>query len=173
MLKAFKVVLPIAIVIMCFLGVFLVESIDVLMRFFPLDNLEAVVFTLTHNVGGSNEVLRILLEPCLKTSVGRTCLFFLLSVFFSTIYSFLLIKPKKKNLYNLLKKSIRPIIICNILFCLLVWALAIYKIPVMSYIKFYGSLLNEKPVYNSLYEKEYVYPDSVDITFEKKRNLIS
>ncbi|MBR4785319.1 MAG: LTA synthase family protein [Fibrobacter sp.] len=151
---------------------FLFESIDVLMAFFPLENLDAVVFTLTHNVDGTTNLMWLLLEPCLKTAAENT--FWGLAFIVSIIVFFLHISCKKKSidLRTFMKKLIKPVIICIAVFCLIIWLPTIHKFPLMSYIEFYGALLNDEPIYNSLYEEDYVHPDSIPVTFDKKRNLI-
>ena len=82
--------------IFCFVGMFLFESIDVLMAFFPLENLDAVVFTLTHNVDGTTNLMWLLLEPCLKTAAENT--FWGLAFIVSIIVFFLHISCKKKSI---------------------------------------------------------------------------
>lgn len=173
MIKFFKICASISIIILCFLGMFLFESIDTLMRFFPLENPDAVIFTLTHNVGGTYKIMWILLEPCLKGTIENTLIAFALIAFFSICFT--LFHCKKKGIINsrtIFKNSFYPIVICICFFLLFTWTPVIYKFPLMSYIKFYGSLLSNKPIHNSLYENEYVHPDSVQISFDKKKNLI-
>lgn len=170
-LKSLKILLVIWLVILCFIGMVLFESIDVLMLFFPLENLDAVVFTLTHNVDGASKVLWVLLEPCLKTAIENT--FLGLAFIASVVVFFFLVFCKKKFVASFfLEKCFKPIIICFAVFCLIIWLPTIYKFPLMSYIEFYGTLLNDKPIYNSLYEEDYVHPDSVRFLMGKKRNLI-
>ena len=170
-LKSLKILLVIWLIILCFVGMFLFESIDVLMLCFPLENLDAVVFTLTHNVDGASKVMWILLEPCLKTAIENT--FLGLALIVSIVAFFLLVRCKKKFVASMFfEKSFKPVIICFAVFCLIVWFPTIHKFPLMSYIEFYGTLLNDKPIYNSLYEEDYVHPDSVRVSINKKRNLI-
>lgn len=173
MINFLKIFASISIIILCFLGMFLFKSIDTLMHFFPLENLDAVVFTLTHNVGGTYKIMWILLEPCLKASIENTFISFALISLFSICFA--VFYCKKEGLFNLrtiFKNALSPMVICICFFLLFTWTPVIYKFPLMSYIKFYGSLLSNTPIHNSLYENDYVHPDSVKISFDKKKNLI-
>lgn len=172
MLKYLKILLVAWLIILCFIGMFLFESIDTLIRLFPLNNFEAVLFTLTHDVGGTKKFMWVLLEPCLKPAVISFVegLFLIVSV--AILFSFIRLKKDHANLQAIIKNSSRPIAICVGAFCLVVWISAFLKFPLLSYAESCEAFLDNRPIYNMLYEKDYIHPDSIHIKFEKKKNLI-
>ena len=173
MLAFVKVFLFILSVSLCFVGTFFLESIGVLESFFPLESPEAVLFTITHNVGGAQKIIYILLEPCVKKTIGDALFIFGLLGFLSMCMAFFLARKegRERNICNELKKAFiygaTGIGILN----LIIWALVIYKFPVEPYFQYCKSIMTG-PIYNSLYEDDYVNPDTVQVVFEKKRNLI-
>jgi len=173
MMNLMKVVLFVLIIVFCFVGMCFLESIDVLESFFPLTNPEAVLFTLTHNVGGAQKVVYILLEPCVKKTIEDTL--FILSIIglSSMCLSLLGIRKEKTkhNIHCILRKAFVYSAVGMGIFNLIVWALVIYKFPIAPYVQYFKSVMAD-PIYNSLYEEDYVYPDSVQIVFGRKRNLI-
>lgn len=173
MLLFAKLFLFILIVVLCFVGMFILESIDVLDAFFPLNAPEAVLFTLTHNVGGAQKVVSILLEPCAKKTIEDTLFFLALLGLSSMCLSFFTLKKEftKRNIRCILKKALIYSTAGIGIFNLIIWVLVIYKFPIAPYVQYCKSIMAD-PVYNSLYEEDYVNPDSVSIVFEKKRNLI-
>lgn len=173
MLLLAKMCLFVLIAALCFVGMFFLESIDVLDAFFPLKNPEAVLFTLTHNVGGAQRIIYILLEPCVKKTIEDTLFILALLGLSSMCLSFFTQKKEfaKRNIRCILKKAFVygavGIGICN----LIIWGLAIYKFPIVPYVQYCKSIM-AGPVCNSLYEEDYVDPDTVTVVFEQKRNLI-
>ena len=173
MLRLAKLFLFILIVVLCFVGMFLLESVDVFAAFFPLNNPEAVLFTLTHDVGGAHKIIYLLLEPCVKKTIEDT-LFILAFLGLSSMCLSLFVVRKemvKRNIRNILKMTFVYCAIGIGIFNLIVWALATYKFPIAAYVQYCKSIMAD-PVYNSLYERDYVDPDTVRVVFEQKRNLI-
>ena len=173
MLLLAKLFLFILILASCLVGMFFLESINVLDAFFPLENPEAVVFTLTHNVSGAQKVVYILLEPCIKKTIEDTLFILALLGILSMSLSFFLARKEfaKKNIRCILKKSFVYGAAGIGIFNLIVWVLVVYKFPIVPYAQYCKSIM-AGPIYNSLYEEDYVDPDTVRITFEQKRNLI-
>ena len=173
MLRFAKLFLFILIVALCFVGMFFLESIDVLDAFFPLKNPEAVLFTLTHNVGGAQKVVYLLLEPCVKKTIEDT--FFILAILglSSMCLSLFVVRKEtmKRNIRHVLKMAFFYGTIGIGIFILIIWAVVTYKFPIAPYAQYFKTVV-VTPVYNSLYEDDYVAPDTVQVVFEKKRNLI-
>ena len=168
-----KLFLFILIVVLCFVGMFFLESIDVLDAFFPLKNPEAVLFTITHNVGGAQKIIYILLEPCAKKTI-EDALFILALLGLSSMCLSLFSAKKefaKRNIRCILKKAFVYGFAGIGIYNLIIWALVIYKSPIAPYIQYCKSIM-AGPVYNSLYEEDYVNSDTVRVVFEQKRNLI-
>lgn len=173
MLLLAKFFLFILIVVLCFVGRFFLESIDVLDVFFPLKNPEAVLFTLTHNVSGAQKVVYILLEPCVKKTIEYTLFILALLGLSSMCLSFFTLRrnSQKRNIRCVLKKTFVYGVAGIGIYNLIVWGLFIYKFPVAPYLQYCKSMMAD-PVYNSLYEEDYVDPDTIQVVFEQKRNLI-
>ena len=163
----------------CFIGVLFFEVSEILLRVFPLDNPEAVLFTLTHNVSGANNVFFILLDPKLSISIENTLFMFSLV---GLIVIITILVMSKKGLFGLNQENLT---LCRLLFMayypsfisilfvgLVFWGLALSKFPLANYVSAYGSFLFEKTKENPLFDSDYVYPDSVRISFKEKRNLI-
>ena len=162
-------------ILLCVIAFFGNYAVNIFLRFFPLDNPEAVVFTMTHNVGGTQNIILILLEPCVWKTVENSA--FTLSLIALASLSLSLYYGKKRHFLDYtLRKLFRNAYIPFLVGCFLVnmalLGLVIYKIPIISYIKTYGVLWDESPQYNALYEEDYVYPDSVKISFDKRKNLM-
>ena len=172
MLLLAKSFLFILIVVLCFVGMFLFKSFDVLINFLPLDNPEAVVFTLTHNVGGAQRLMYKLLEPYVpKTIEDVFFVFSIVGLSSMGLSLFFAQKEAKQSIRHILKKALIYSTVGIGIVNLVIWFLVIYKFPLAPYVQFAKSIMAD-PIYNSLYEEDYVHPDSVNIVFEKKRNLI-
>lgn len=171
LLKIFLLLLVFLLLIMAF---FVYYSVDILLSFFPLENPEAVVFTMAHNTVGAQNIIFILLEPCARKAVENSL--FALSLIGMISFAISLFYSKKKllnlDLHKLLHVAFIPFVIGGLLFIVVVGGQAVYKIPIISYVKAYGFLVDVTPLHNPLYEKDYVYPDSVNIVFNEKKNLI-
>lgn len=173
-----KVVLLIFSAVFCFLAFFLYKSINVLLSVFPLDNPEALVFTLTHNIDGAHNVVWTLLRPTAEISVEYTLIILLLIGLVVLGLSAVLRCKKRQpcdakiNLFELVSLSFRPyfISVCVTGF-VFVW-LAFFSFPVNEFIDAYGSIVFGWQKENVLFDSDYVDPDSVQISFEEKRNLI-
>ena len=159
------------------IGLFLYYAVDVLIKFFPLDNPEAVVFTITNVVGDAYKVVWILLEPCVQQtmefSVCAISLLALISMVVGLVYcKKKSISPKKCSLHQLVRIALIPFFFSVALIDVVIWGCFFYRIPIVPCIKAYGAFLDDSPHYNPLYEIDYVFPDSVSVVFGQKKNLI-
>ena len=89
-----KVVLWVFVVFFSFAALFLYKSLDVLLSVFPLDNPEALVFTLTHNVGGAQNILWTLLGPVVGVSIEQFSILFVIVGFVALAMAFLVYKKR-------------------------------------------------------------------------------
>lgn len=163
--------------IFCVVAIFLYKALNVLLSVFPLDNPEALVFTLTHNVNGSQNIVWIILEPIIYVSVELSLLFLLLEFLGVIGLSVLLYKrtfPLDSNikLANLLRKTYKPYAISVFSTGIIFIFLAILNFPSRAFVDAYGPVLLGWSKENILFDKDYIHPDSVHISFEKKRNLV-
>lgn len=147
----------------CFFCLFLLlEIIPFLERNFPLNNPEAVLFTLSQNMQGSQSfVLEMLASTFLKTFAYSGIVFF--------ICNFVCLVAKKKRV-----KIRRNLVELSMMFVLSVICIKqfFFSIPFVQYINAYTRALCN-PKSSPLYENFYVDPESVAVVFpEKKKNLI-
>lgn len=146
--------------VLLFLEIFCIRGIAILAETFPLENTEAVLFTLSQNIAGADSFALSITLEILRDS------FIISSLVILTIIVVLkILRAKKKFTYINLIASLNII-------CLPILATTFYiNIPIS---KYYQKLNNTDifPEYTDIYETEYVYPDSVKIEFKEKRNLI-
>lgn len=147
-----------------FIENFICNSADVLLRHFPLDNPEAVIFTLTHNVAGAEKVLTIILEPYIARSIERSIVIIGVLILFSVLFG---IKRKKSILQNSLLFLLIVLSFINVV----LFVIIAKKIPLVDYFNEY-CVINAGDEENRLYDRDYVFPDSVTIDFNDRRNLI-
>ena len=172
-----KVVLWVFVALFSFAAIFLYKSLDVLLSVFPLDNPEALVFTLTHNVGGAQNIVWTLLEPVVGVSIEQFSIVFLFVGLVALAIALLIYKKKnspgkKNNLKWFLHITFYSYVIFLFSIGVVTWILAIFKFPVRTFVDAYGPVLLGWSKENVLFDKDYVYPDSVQISFDEKRNLI-
>ena len=165
-----------------FFLVLLAYAVPWCVRAFPLENSEAILFTLFQNNVGTegfvwNMIWDNILSPTLSVYVP-VCFFFLilsLVVYKSQkTWSFLFIRYKirlrsGKDVWKTLGQLFSLLFVVSlIVFCAVVPKLIL---PLVNICNVY---LESNKKYNSeLYLNEYVFPDSVSITFpQKKKNLI-
>lgn len=161
-------------ILLCITSFYFYYAIDIVLRFFPLDNPEAVIFTLSHNVGGAQNVIWILLQPCIKKAFDHSFLALSLIGIASMSISLLYLK-KQKNLTSLkkiLNTAYTPFFLANTLIIVILLGTILCKIPFSPYIKAISNLFLSPSQHNPLYENDYTFPDSVAISFKDRRNLI-
>ena len=149
--------------------VFCIKIIPVLKTTFPLENTDAVMFTLTQNVEGTRDyVVSLFLDALISSLIISFSLMLGLVVFLCMIRY--LCNRKKIKLKEV--PSYKTLIIMMSLIVFGVLAKNIYTdLPVIDYyVAWKGSM--EVPGHSEFYKKEYVDPDSVKIEFKEKRNLI-
>lgn len=165
------VVVCLFLIVCCVFANFVKLSLDFLLGCFPLDNPEAVLFTLSHRVIGAEKFLMIMLEPYFRSAINYSAIQ-IIFIFFVLLAIGLFLKYKKSEKFCLTTHLVVFLSLLGVVDALLVLFIFI-AVPVSGYIKAYGPIfLAEEKQDNVLYEKDYVFPDSVSISFEKKNNLI-
>lgn len=149
--------------------IFCINMIPVLTATFPLENTDAVMFTLTQNIDGSRDFVLSLITGVVANSIILSILFLLAIVVVLLVVRFFAKKYSFKFGNHLTFK--RLVIALNVI-CFVVLVKNIYSdIPVVDYyVKWKDSLVT--PGHSDFYIKEYVNPDSVHIEFKEKKNLI-
>ena len=146
--------------ILLLLEIFCIRGIISLADIFPLENTDAVYFTLTHNMSGAgNFAISIFLGILRDTFV--ISLLIILVIFSISKFS------KTRNILTITRILVTANIIC---FGLLVATLFI-NIPISRYYQKWNSADDSRENIN-IYDTEYINPDSVKIEFKEKRNLI-
>ena len=164
-----KVSLGVLAALFCLIGIFFYKALDVLLSVFPLDNPEALIFTLSHNVGGAQNVIWSLLKPVMTISIE----FFIFTILAIGFVAFAFAFAFSKKTPTAIKNSIyHPFIILTLIAGLTSFSLAFFNFPFSSFVDSYGPILFGWSKENVLFDNDYVYPDSVHISFEHKRNLI-
>ena len=137
--------------------IFCIKLVPVLAETFPLDNTDAVVFTLTHNLSGASDFIFSLILGSLAWAVFTTIAVVSITIAY--------LKHRKRPSYIKISALLNAV-------CLALLAHSIYtNIPISSYYKLWtGS--NTSPENSNIYKTEYIDPDSVKIEFKEKRNLI-
>ena len=173
---------PISFSLMSFLLIFLAYGIPWLVKAFPLDDPDVVLFALFQNNAGTkdfvwNLIWENILCPTLMIYVPVSLIFVALSaaVYCSKrTWCFKLLKCKIRiyssvNIWFTLKQLCVVLFLCALfVFCMVVPKLFF---PVINICDAYFE--SNKRYDSQLYLSEYVFPDSVTITFpQKRRNLI-
>lgn len=149
--------------------VFCIKMIPILTATFPLENTDAVMFTLTQNIDGTRDFVMSLIMESLKISIA-------ISLVLLIAVAMILLAIRFFHKRNILKfgghLTFKHLIVALIFICFMVLAKNIYSdIPVIDYyVKWKDSLVT--PDHSDFYIKEYVNPDSVHIEFKEKKNLI-
>ena len=162
MKQKFAIVLP---ALFLLLELFCIEGIPVLKRTFPLENTEAVFFTLTQNISGTRDfAIGLLCDALTKT-------FAWYSICAAIIFIVSLILRKRKISFQ---KSIKTLLGIACLISLVLLGHKVYtQLPIFDYYVAWKNILSEgAPEHSEFYQKEYINPDSVEIKFNEKRNLI-
>lgn len=161
------IILPTFFTITLFVEIFVINGIPILKETFPLDNTEAVLFSLSQNISGSRDFVLSLFFNALRFSLILTfitCIVFHIIIFFKTKYNNVQ-KTTTHLSYNKL------IILANAIAIALFSYTAYTQIPIIDYLLTWKNL-DAKSEHSEFYIKEYVNPDSVQIQFKEKKNLI-
>ncbi len=148
---------------------FIIKGIPVLKETFPMDKIEATLFALTQNIDGSQDftlsmIMRIFSKALV--ALGITALI---------VTAILLIAKYLRKKRLLTSKKFPTYLQLASCITLATFAYLIYQtftqIPIISY---YLALddVDAVPEHSEFYQREYVNPDSVEIKFTKKQNLI-
>lgn len=151
--------------------VFLIRGIPVLKQTFPLDNAEAVLFTLSQNVQGARDFAVSLFLQALWDSVLWSA-GIVAAILIAWIVFKKLCRYQQFQLLGGLPLTLRKLLVfaCVVLFAVL--AKIVYNdVPVIQYYLVWKDAVGI-PEHSSFYQTEYVNPDSVQINFFEKRNLI-
>lgn len=154
--------------ILLFVEIVCIKAIPVVKTVFPVDKIEATLFTLTQNISGSQDfVLSLVLDIC-KTAILFVILTVAFIIFVKIISDFI---KRKANSSRKAPTYTQLVIGANLgalgVFC---YTFAT-QIPVFDYYFAWQQAL-ALPEHSEFYQKEYIYPDSVKIEFSQKRNLI-
>lgn len=161
-----KIIPPISLFFFLFIEIFLIKTIPVLKETFPLENTEAVLFTLSQNIEGSRDFVITLFIGILKNSLIIT------AAIVSLFFSFFLIIKKFFRYTKLSKISYNRLILFVNLVTIVWFAYTAYtQLPIIDYYLKWQNL-DAKSEHSEFYAKEYIDPDSVQIGFKEKRNLI-
>jgi phosphoglycerol transferase len=149
--------------------IFCIKIIPVLKSTFPLENTDAVMYTLTQNVEGSRDFVMSLL---LHSFVSSLILSFVL-VLTSFAVLFIFCYLRKRNVLKLkFIPSYKVLIVVLNLICFVFLAKSVYSdLPVIDYYVAWKDTL-DVPGHSEFYKQEYIDPDSVHIEFKEKKNLI-
>ena len=149
--------------------IFCIKMIPVLIATFPLENADAVMFTLTQNIDGSRDFVMSLIMGSIKSSIAISLVLLIAVAMILLVIRFFRERNILKFETHLTFK--RVVVVLDVI-CFVVLAKNIYSdIPVIDYyVKWKDSLVT--PGHSDFYIKEYVNPDSVHIEFKEKKNLI-
>lgn len=164
-----KIIFSAVLTLLLFIEFFLIKSIPLLKETFPLENTEAVLFTLSQNIEGSRDFVIILIAKILREALVLTGIFAIISFLLHLTY------VKISRRFCFLKKNIisfnRILCIVNILAASFFAYSAYNQLPLIDYYLILQDI-SIKPEHSEFYKKEYVDPDSVQIQFNTKQNLI-
>ena len=149
--------------------IFCIKMVPVLTATFPLENTDAVMYTLTQNIDGSRDFAVSLIMGAIKSSIAIS--FFWLIVIAVVLLAVRVLRKRFSFKFVACFTFKRLIVALNVV-CIAILAKGIYSdIPVIDYyVKWKDSLVT--PEHSDFYLMEYVNPDSVDIEFKEKKNLI-
>lgn len=141
----------------------LINLTPLLENFFPIDRVEAVLFTINQNMDGSNEIVSFFLK---KLFLESAYYFALVTVGVSAI-SFAIAKQKRLPLKQTI---IKTGIICNILLFTSFIYVALNTFPLGRYLKLWRENMKE-PEHSFLYTNEYIPYSKISFK-EGKKNLV-
>lgn len=156
-------------VVLLLVEIFCIKVIPVLKKTFPLENTDAVMFTLTQNVDGSRDFTISLILDTLLQSLFLAVLLVLAAFAALSIVRLL----QKRNVLKVHKHmSYKTIVIALNVVCVAIFAKNVYTdIPVSDYYVAWKDSFST-PQHSVFYQDEYINPDSVQIEFKERRNLI-
>lgn len=164
-----KIVPSIVLAIFLFAEISAIKAIPILSETFPLDNTEAVLFTLSQNIEGSRDFVITLFIGILKHS------FVLTTIIIVTIFVLrsVLKKIKKATIFaKFFKTSFNKLIFTTNIIAAAIFAYSTCsQLPLIDYYVTWQRI-DATPNHSDFYIKEYINPDSVQISFKEKRNLI-
>ncbi|MCQ2053846.1 MAG: sulfatase-like hydrolase/transferase [Fibrobacter sp.] len=154
-----KVIICIFIII---ISLVIVELVPILKVSFPIDHVEAVLFTINQNVTGSENVIYYLVSKTLYNALYDICLFGILIAIILWIL-------KRKKVQNFSKWKNRILQLSTFISLFAAVVMTVLSIPVYQYILVWYNSIKE-PNHSQLYTNEYVEPRNV--VFNNKKNLI-
>lgn len=173
---------PVFLAVASFILFIFIYGIPWLIKAFPLENSEAILFTLSQNKSGTegfvwNLIWVNILRPVLSSFVPISIFFFILSAFvfyskktwFLRIFHFKIRIRSGENIWVTLKQLYAFLFICLlIIFCMSAPKLTT---PLLDLCKVYfDSNMKQN---SQLYLNDYIFPDSVSIAApQKRKNLI-
>lgn len=164
-----KYIISIACSLLLIVEIFCIKIIPIIKETFPLENTDAVIFTLTQNVEGSRDFVMSLFWDAFKNAFFMSFLLLLLSFIFLLITYFLF----NRGVLKIARvPSYRTLIILLDVGCFVLLTKCVCsEIPLADYYVAWKDSL-DVPEHSEFYAKEYVNPDSVLIKFKEKKNLI-
>lgn len=152
-----KLGLTVILAITLLTGIFLIKIIPILKQTFPLENTDAVLFTLSQNVDGSRDFVITLFQEAFLHSFVITIVILLV---FCCISRFLRLFSYKKSL------------LFTVAAVYSWFAYSAYtQLPLIEYFAALQNVSMESE-HSDFYASEYVNPDSVRIHFGDKQNLV-
>lgn len=164
-----KNIIPIALALLLFAEILAIKVIPILKETFPLENTEAVLFTLSQNIEGSRDFvitlfIGVLIHSFVMTAIIIVAIFALHSVLKKFKRTIPFAKFSKISLNKLTFSA-------NIIAAATFAYSACSQLPLIDYYVAWQKI-DTKSEHSDFYAKEYANPDSVQITFKDKRNLI-
>lgn len=155
-----KVLISILSPIILFFLLAFYKLIPVITKTFPLENTEAVLFSLTNNILGAKDFAAELCYESLLSALK-------ISISFSFICFIFFVISKKKSFQYIIVFQILTILVVSLFL-----AIRIHQnLPITEYYTLWKEF-SAKPSHSEFFIKEYVNPQTVSITFKDKKNLL-
>lgn len=168
-MRIMKYFFSVLLVLLLFVEIFAIKAVPILKDTFSLENTEAVLFTLSQNIEGSRDFVITLFIGILKDSLV------LATIIITVVFTLRSALKRIKNTAILTKLSKiscnRLILFTNIITAALFAYTACSQLPLIDYYVTWKKI-DAAPEHSNFYQKEYIDPDSVQITFKEERNLI-
>lgn len=154
-----------------FVEVFCINGIPVLKKTFPLGNTEAVMFTLSQNISGARDFT---IKLIMQVFTNSLITFIIIAVFISIIlFAIKILKEKKINSFTRFFSFKNILLFTNILATIYFCLAAVTQLPIIDYYLTFKNYIEDEPaIHSKFYATEYINPDSIQIQFAEKRNLI-
>lgn len=168
-MRIMKKIFSILLALLLFVEIFAIKAVPILKETFPLENTEAVLFTLSQNIEGSRDFVITLFIGILKDSLVLAAI---IIVVVFTLHSAVK-RIKNATIFAKLSKisSNKLILFINIITAVLFAYSAYSQLPLIDYYVTWQKI-DAALEHSNFYKNEYIDPDSVQITFKEKRNLI-